>query len=141
MNSNTLLAFLYAIRVEDIQDSTLIKLGTQLKIQPGDWEAVQEKLDNILTTYPKLQQSCTHFQTQLEGKNTPDLLALLSGSSNQSLQPATRSAVPGLPDKETMEIINTAVKILHSEKPTEMAKQLLQPLNETPKSSQPKGNH
>jgi len=136
MNSKTLLAFLYAIQTENIHASAFRKLAIQLKCRPIDWEDVQEKLDDIFTTYPKLQQMCTHFQTQLEGKNTRDILVLLSGSSNQSHKPVTRSGIPGLPDKETTEITNTAVKILQSEKPAETAKQLLHPL---PKS--PQGNH
>ena len=137
MNSKTLLAFLYAIQTENIHDSAFRKLAIQLKCRPVDWEDVQEKLDDIFTTYPKLQHKCTHFQTQLEGKNTRDILVLLSGSFNhQSHKPVTRSGIPGLPDKETTEITNTAVKILQSEKPAETAKQLLHPL---PKS--PQGNH
>jgi len=70
-------------------------------------------------------------------------LALLPSQDvlNQYPQPAIpRSGLPGNPDKETIEITNTAVVILQSDKPAEMAQKLLQPLTEKPKSPQPVGN-
>ncbi|RKZ52677.1 MAG: hypothetical protein DRR16_20670 [Candidatus Parabeggiatoa sp. nov. 3] len=143
MNSTTLLAFLYAILTENVQDFAFKKLATELKCQPLDWEAVQEKVDDILSTHPKLEQMWTHCKTQLESKTPQALLALLPSQDvlNQYPQPAIpRSGLPGNPDKETIEITNTAVVILQSDKPAEMAQKLLQPLTEKPKSPQPVGN-
>ena len=143
MNSKTLLAFLYAIPTENVHDSTFKKLATELKCQPVNWEAVQEKVDDILKTHPKLQQLWTHCKTQLESKTQQALLALLPSQDvlNQYPQPAIRrSGLPGKPDKETIEITNTAVVILQSDNPPALAKQLLQPLPEKPKSPQPVGN-
>ncbi|MCK5525046.1 MAG: hypothetical protein KAI83_18110 [Thiomargarita sp.] len=144
MNSTTLLAFLYAIP-ENVQSAAFKKLATQLKCQPVNWEAVQDKLDAIFREHPKLQEICTRCQTQLETKTSEALLALLPSqevlNQYQPASPVARSGLPGLPDnKETTEITNTAVAILESEHPAEMAKKLLLPLSDIPKSPQPVGN-
>lgn len=149
MSSTSLLAFLYAIPAENVQGSALTKLATQLRCKPVNWGAVQEKLDAILNTHPKLQQAYTDCKRQLETKTLQELLALLPSQEvlNQyvSTPPATRSGPPGDLDTKTIVINNIAEAILDSDKPAEMAKKLLQPLDDKPKSPQqspkPVGNH
>jgi len=140
MNSTTLLAFLYAISAEELQSATFRQLATLLKCQTIDWDGVQEKWDEILSLHPNLEELCIHYKTQLASQNP---VALLPSQYvlNQYPQPAIRrSGLPGKPDKETIEITNTAVLILQSDNPAALAKKLLQPLPEKPKSPQPVGN-
>ncbi len=131
-NSSNLLAFLYAIAAENIQDSALEKLGIQLECKPVKWQAVQEKLDNILSTHSTLQESYNNCQTQLYTKYKESLLDLLPNQEelNQNYPPIARSGIPGPDDNETIEITNTAVVILKNDNPAEMSNKLLKPLNE-----------
>jgi hypothetical protein len=126
MNNTTLLAFLYAIATENVQDPIFKRLAIQLKCKPIDWKAVQEKLDQIFNTHPKLQQAYTNYKTQLDTKKSLlDLLLPIPEKLKLNKAPLTRSAKPGLPDQETIEITNIAVVILQSDNPPEMSKRLL----------------
>ncbi len=128
---HSLLAFLLTIQTEKFQFGDLEKqLLAQLQLGP-DWQAVQDKLAEILIANPELKTTNNHFKTQLEKQ--PNLLALLP-KLNVKKQPITRSGTPGEPERETTEINNTAVAIaiavIKSDNPTEKSKQLLQPLKD-----------
>jgi len=136
MNNTTLLAFLYAIATENIQDPIFKKLATQLKCKPIDWEAVQKKLDKIFNTHTKLQQTYTNYKTQLDTKKSLlDLLLPIPEELKPRKKPLTRSGKPGLPDKETIEITNIAVVILQSDNPLEISNKLLKQELNTSKAS------
>lgn len=133
MNPNIdLLAFLYAIAAENINDSALDKLGIQLHCKPINWQAVQNKLDDIFNKYPTLQDIYNNYQTQLYTKDKESLLDLLPTEEklNQNSEVISRSLKPGSDDPVTIEITNTAVVILQSDNPPEKSNELLNPLNE-----------
>lgn len=131
MNPTNLVAFLYAIGAENIQDSALIDLGTLLKYKNIDWQSAQEKINDILSKHPKLQQTYNNYQTQLDSKQSLlDLLLPIPEELKLKKAPLTRSGMPGLPDKETTELTNIAVVILQSDNPPEKSNELLKPINE-----------
>ncbi len=116
----SILAFLLTIQTEDFQHSTLTKqLLAQLQLG-ADWQAVQAKLDDILTANPKQQATYNHLKDLLEKQNN---IALPKIDVNRKV--LTRSAAPGEPDKETTEITNFAVVILKAQNPSEKSKELL----------------
>ena len=134
MNPHTdLLAFLYTIAAENIENDALGKLGTQLDCKPVNWQAVDEKLKNIFIDYPELEQTYIHYQTQLDTKDKQLLLDLLPSQEelNKNSELLARSGIPGSDDPVTIEITNTAVVILKNDNPIELSKKLLKPLNET----------
>ena len=131
MNPTNLVAFLYAIGAENIEDSALKNLGTLLKYKNIDWESVQEKLDDILSRHPTLEDTYNNYQTQLDSKQSfLDLFLAIPEELKLNKAPLTRSGMPGLPDKETTELTNIAVLILQSDNPSEKSNELLKPTNE-----------
>lgn len=115
----SILAFLLTIQVKNFQAPVLKQLLAQIQIKPLDWSAVQRKLDEILTANPELGETYNRFKALLEKQD----IALPKINLNGKV--LTRSADPGKPDKETMEITNIAVVILKDNNPPEKSKELL----------------
>ena len=92
---------------------------------------ISQKLDDILSRHPTLEDTYNNYQTQLDSKQSfLDLFLAIPEELKLNKAPLTRSGMPGLPDKETTELTNIAVVILQSDNPPEKSNELLKPINE-----------
>lgn len=133
----TLLALLLALRqletpLTDKERSKLRTKGQQLAIDPDDWDYIQEGLMAIVAQNPSLNSLYQTAKAQLEAIDGNIPIELLPTQqekeaelfAGEKREPVTFGYFEGKPERESDEILNTAINVLTKEDSSTTAKKL-----------------
>lgn len=135
---NTLLALLLALKnlenpLNTEEQEALADVGQQLKLDPNDWDFIEDELMATIHGNDALNQLYQKAKAKLDALNSPippDLLptdAELENALPRESKGGTRAHPPygeGKPDEQSNEILNLATNVVSTEKPEETAKKL-----------------
>jgi hypothetical protein len=133
----TLLALLLALNQLETpltadEQADLDNVGKQLKLDPDDWEYIQEGLIAIIEKNSSLNQLYQTAKAQLEAIDGNIPLELLPTQQEQETElladenrePVTFGYSEGEPDRESDEILNVSIDVLTKENSAKTAKKL-----------------
>jgi len=133
----TLLALLLALKQLETpltadEQADLDNVGKQLKLDPDDWEYIQEGLIAIIEKNSSLNQLYQTAKAQLEaidGNIPPELLPTEQEQeaellANEKREPVTFGYCEGEPDRESDEILNVSIDVLTKENSAKTAKKI-----------------
>ncbi|MEM1169484.1 MAG: hypothetical protein AAGJ08_10520 [Cyanobacteria bacterium P01_H01_bin.35] len=132
---NTLLAFLLALKNLEIplseeERGALADVGQQLKLNPNDWDFIEDDLMAIVEGNNTLNQLYQKAKAKLDALDTPIPPKLLPTEKElETVFPpesegGKRAYFEGKPDEQSNEILNLTTNVVSTEKPEETAKKL-----------------
>jgi hypothetical protein len=133
----TLLALLLALKQLETpltadERAKLKTKGQQLAIDPDDWDYIQEGLMAIVEQNPSLDRLFQTAKMQLQAIDGNIPIELLPTRQEKEAElfvddqrePVSRGYFEGEPDRESDEILNTAINVLTKEDSAKTAKKL-----------------
>lgn len=132
----TLIALLIALEqlqtpLTPDEKEALETTALQLKLDPDDWDLIQEGLSKTIQANPALYQNYQTALTQLQSINgdipseqMPTQKELETELTSNNTEPITFGYFEGEPDRESDEILNVTINVLTRQNPDQAAKRL-----------------